>query len=68
LHGWGPRQFDASLKKEIRGRLQDRIMFGCDFPVLRYEKVLADWQGEGYSEEVLNKVFHENAKQYFSFS
>jgi uncharacterized protein len=68
LHGWGPRQFDASLKKEIRGRLQDRIMFGCDFPVLRYEKVVADWQSEGYAEDVLNKVFHENAKAYFSFS
>jgi uncharacterized protein len=68
LHGWGPRQFDASLKKEIRGRLQDRIMFGCDFPVLRYEKVVADWQSECYAEEVLNKVFHENAKAYFSFS
>lgn len=64
LHGWGPRQFSPTLKKEIGGRLQDRVMFGCDFPVLRYEKVLADWHSEGYSEAVLNKVLHDNAQAY----
>lgn len=65
LHGWGPRQFTPTLKKEIRGRMQDRIMFGCDFPVLRYEKVIADWQAEGYPEAVLQKVLHDNAARYF---
>lgn len=65
LHGWGPRRFSPALKKEIAGRLQDRIMFGCDFPVLRYEKVLQDWKDEGYSDEVLHKVLHENAEAYF---
>ena len=65
LHGWGPRQFTPALKKEIRGRMQDRIMFGCDFPVLRYEKVIADWQAEGYPPEVLEKVLRANAERYF---
>ncbi|MBL0421048.1 amidohydrolase family protein [Ramlibacter sp. AW1] len=66
LHGWGPRQFSPSLKKEIGRRMQDRIMFGCDFPVLRYEKVIADWRSEGYSEEVLEKVLYRNARDYFN--
>ena len=66
LHGWGPRQFSPALKKAIGGRLQDRIMFGCDFPVLRYEKVIEDWRSEGYSEEVLRKVLRDNAVAYFS--
>jgi predicted TIM-barrel fold metal-dependent hydrolase len=65
LHGWGPKQFAPQLKKEIGRRLQDRIMFGCDFPVLRYEKVLADWQAEGYTQEVLDKVLRTNAERYF---
>jgi predicted TIM-barrel fold metal-dependent hydrolase len=64
LHGWGPKQFSPALKKEIRGRMQDRIMFGCDFPVLRYEKVIADWHAE-YPSEVLEKVLHANAERYF---
>ncbi len=65
LHGWGPKQFTPALKKEIRGRMQDRIMFGCDFPVLRYEKVIADWQAEGYPPQVLEKVLRANAECYF---
>jgi predicted TIM-barrel fold metal-dependent hydrolase len=65
LHGWGPRQFTPALKKEIRGRLQDRVMFGCDFPVLRYEKVVADWMAEDYSPDVLEKVLCTNAERYF---
>jgi predicted TIM-barrel fold metal-dependent hydrolase len=65
LHGWGPRQFAPALKKEIAGRLQDRIMFGCDFPVLKYEKVIADWKSEGYSQDILEKVLYRNAEQYF---
>ena len=64
LHGWGPKQFTPALKKEIRGRMQDRVMFGCDFPVLRYEKVIPDWQAE-YPPEVLEKVLHGNAERYF---
>jgi predicted TIM-barrel fold metal-dependent hydrolase len=65
LHGWGPKQFAPALKREIGRRLQDRVMFGCDFPVLKYEKVTADWRAEGYTEEVLEKVFCKNAEAYF---
>ena len=55
----------CSPKKAIAGRLADRVMFGCDFPVLRYEKVMADWNAEGYSREVLEKVLYRNAETYF---
>jgi predicted TIM-barrel fold metal-dependent hydrolase len=65
LHGWGPRQYSPALKRSIAGRLQDRIMFGCDFPVLKYEKVLKDWGSEGYTTSVLEKVLFKNAEAYF---
>jgi predicted TIM-barrel fold metal-dependent hydrolase len=65
LHGWGPQHFTPALKKEIRGRLQDRIMFGCDFPGLTFERLLPAWTTEGYSEDVLEKVLYRNAEAYF---
>lgn len=65
LHGWGPKQFSPELKREIGTRLQDRVMFGCDFPVLEYPKVVADWRALGYSEAVLEKVLWRNAAAYF---
>lgn len=65
LHGWSPKHFAPSLKQEIRGRLQDRVMFGCDFPVLKYEKVTQRYREEGYSESVLEKILFRNAEAYF---
>lgn len=65
LHGWSPKTFSPELKREIGGRLQDRIMFGCDYPVLKYEMMVDRWRGLGYSEEVLEKVFYRNAEAYF---
>lgn len=65
LHGWSPRTFSPALKREIGGRLQDRIMFGCDYPVLKYEMMVERWRGLGFSETVLEKVFWKNAEAYF---
>jgi predicted TIM-barrel fold metal-dependent hydrolase len=65
LHGWSPKTFSPALKKEIGGRMQDRIMFGCDYPVLKHEMMVERWRGLGYSEAVLEKVFFRNAEAYF---
>jgi predicted TIM-barrel fold metal-dependent hydrolase len=65
LHGWGPQHFTPALKNEIRGRLQDRVMFGCDFPGLTFERLIPAWIAEGYSEAVLAKVLRQNAEAYF---
>jgi uncharacterized protein len=65
VHGWSPKYFTPALKKEIGGRLQDRIMFGWDWPTLTLERLVEDWRGLGYSEEVYEKVFHSNAEAFF---
>ncbi|MCC7047443.1 MAG: amidohydrolase [Alphaproteobacteria bacterium] len=65
VHGWSPKYLSSALKKEIGRRLQDRVMFGCDYPVLKYEKMAEHWRALGYHESVLAKVLHENAERYF---
>lgn len=65
LHGWSPKYLTPALEKEIRWRLQDRVMFGCDFPALKYERVVNDWIAEGYPDEILEKLFFRNAEKYF---
>jgi predicted TIM-barrel fold metal-dependent hydrolase len=66
LHGWGPRRLPDSLVKDIATRLQDRVMIGCDFPVLEYGKVSADWASLGLADDVLQKVMYRNAEKYFA--
>jgi len=64
LHGWSPKYHSADLKHEIPRRLQDRILFGSDYPLFTYERLERDWRAEGYSEDVLNKLFHHNAVRF----
>lgn len=66
VHGWSPKYFAPDLKIEISRRLQDRVMFGADYPLLRYERLIADWEAEGYSQEILDKVFHKNAEVFLA--
>ena len=66
LHGWSPRYFAPDLKAEIARRLQDRVMFGADYPLLSYKRLIADWQAEGYPDEVLDKVFRRNAEAFLA--
>lgn len=63
LHGWSPKYFGPELKAEISRRLKDRVMFGADYPLFKYERLVADWRAEGYSEDVLEKVFYRNAEE-----
>ena len=65
LHGWSPKYFPAELKREINGRLQDRFMFGSDYPWLSHDRLFRDWEAEGYKPEVLEKVYYRNAQKIF---
>jgi len=64
LHGWSPKYYPESLKYEIAHRLQDRILFGADYPMLKYERLIDDWRALGYSQELLDKVFFKNSLRF----
>ena len=63
LSGWAPKHFPPSLKTDIRGRLQDKIMFGSDYPSLPLDRLLREWDELGFSTEIMDKVFHANAER-----
>ncbi len=41
-------------------------MFGADYPLFRYERLVADWRALGFEEETLERVFHRNAEKLFA--
>ena len=63
MSGWAPKHFPGNLKVDIRGRLQDKIMFGSDYPSLPYERILREWNELGYKPEVMEKIMHGNAER-----
>ena len=66
LHGWSPKYFSDSLKHDIPRRLKNRVMFGADYPLFKYERLVDDWRALGYAEDILERVFHGNAETYFA--
>lgn len=66
LHGWSPKYFPQELKWEIRHRLQDKIMFGADYPMFDYNRLFQIWESEGYEQEILDKVYRKNALRLFN--
>ena len=64
LSGWAPKYFPDQLKKDVRSRLKDKIMFGSDYPSLPYERIFREWDELGYAPEIMEKVFHKNAEDF----
>jgi hypothetical protein len=58
------KYFTPDLKHDIARRLKDRILFGGDYPLYTYERLVSEWKDEGYKPEILQKVFLENAKEF----
>jgi len=63
LSGWAPRYFPDSLKRDIKGRLKDKIMFGSDYPSIAYERLFCEWQELGYPDALMEQIFHGNAER-----
>jgi predicted TIM-barrel fold metal-dependent hydrolase len=61
LHGWSPKYLTDPLKREIRSRRRRKVMFGGDYPLFRYERLVDDWKALGYADDVLGDVFSGNA-------
>lgn len=63
LSGWSPKYFPASLIQHANTRLQDRILFGSDYPFLTPDRWLADFEKAGFKPEVHEKILLLNAKK-----
>lgn len=66
MHGWLPRFFAPEIKYDVNRRLQDRVMFGADYPIYSYAQLFADWESGEYRADVLEKVYHKNAERLLS--
>ena len=63
LSGWAPRYIPQQLINETNTRLQDKILFGSDFPYLPPDRWLAGFEQLDIRDEVRPKVLLENAKR-----
>ncbi len=57
LHGWSPRYLTDELKREIPRRLQDRVLFGADYPLLSYDRLRTDRASLDLPPEILENGY-----------
>ena len=63
LSGWSPKYFRPILVQYANSILQDKVLYGSDFPALTPERWLRDFEGLELKPEVRQKILLDNAKK-----
>ena len=63
LSGWSPKYFPESLVKASNSVLQDKVLFGTDFPLITPQKWLGAFADLPLKDEVRPKILKGNAER-----
>ena len=61
ISGWRPKYIPAVLKADMSRRLQNKILYGSDYPGWSPAQCLDELQIEGLRDGVVEKIFYKNA-------
>lgn len=61
LSGWSPKYFPPQLVRAFGSYLQDRVLFGSDFPLLTPDRWMSDFAALDTKDEVRPKILKANA-------
>jgi uncharacterized protein len=62
LSGWSPKYFRPILVQYIGSLLQEKVLFGSDYPVLQPEHWMSDLEKIDLKPEVRQKILLDNAR------
>ena len=61
LSGWSPKYFPPQLVRYANSLLQDKVLFGSDFPLITPERWLRDFEALDIKDTVRLKILKDNA-------
>jgi uncharacterized protein len=61
LSGWSPKYFPPQLVHYANSLLQDKVLFGSDYPLISPDRWLADFAKLPMKDEVRPKILKDNA-------
>jgi len=64
LSGWMPRYIDDQVLHYAKTLLEDKVMFGTDYPMIEPEPWLEQFGELDYSAEIQRKLLWENAEDF----
>jgi predicted TIM-barrel fold metal-dependent hydrolase len=63
LSGWSPKYFPESVIRYANSKLQDKVLFGSDYPLITPQRWLRDFEKAPFKDEVRPKILFENANR-----
>ena len=66
LSGWAPRYWPQELVTYASNILQDKVLFGSDWPAIDVERWLDEFEQLPFKPEVRQKILLDNAKKLLS--
>jgi predicted TIM-barrel fold metal-dependent hydrolase len=63
ISGWSPKYIPQIVIKYMDSLLQDKFLFGSDYPMLKPSRILNELKMLNLKNETLNKILYENAKK-----
>ena len=61
ISGWGPKYIPEALKHDMQRRLQDKVLFGSDYPGWSAGQCCDEWEMAGFRPGIIEKLFYQNA-------
>jgi uncharacterized protein len=61
LSGWSPKYFPPALVRAANSYLQDKVLFGTDYPLLTPQRWLRDFEALDLKPDVRPKILKDNA-------
>ena len=61
ISGWGPKYIPETLKHDMQRRLQDKVLFGSDYPGWSAGQCCDEWEMAGFRPGIIEKLFYQNA-------
>jgi predicted TIM-barrel fold metal-dependent hydrolase len=68
LSGWSPKYFPAALVRQANSILQDKVLFGSDYPLIAPERWLSDFNNLEIKDQVRPKILKNNAMRLLGLS
>lgn len=61
LSGWAPRYLPPEVVREAGKRLNERTLFGSDYPFIELDRWFREFEGLDYPDEAKANILHHNA-------
>jgi predicted TIM-barrel fold metal-dependent hydrolase len=65
LSGWAPKYMSQEVRTYVNSRIQDKVLFGSDWPVIDVDRWMSEFDELGFKPQVRDKVLLDNAKRLF---